>query len=48
MLVTLAETKQALISAQDRSANVATQGTVARTGEVLLLTFDAQEEGWAS
>src|SRR5919199_1042177 len=48
MLVTLAETKQALISARDRSANVAIQGTVARTGEVLLLTFDAQEERWAS
>jgi hypothetical protein len=48
MLVTLAETKQGLISARDRSANVAIQGTVARTGEVLLLTFDAQEEGWAS
>lgn len=48
MLVTLAETKQALISARDRSANLAIQGTVARTGEVLLLTFDAQEEGWAS
>ena len=47
-LVTLAETKQALISARDRSANVAIQGTVARTGEVLLLTFDAQEEGWAN
>ena len=47
-LVTLAETKQVLISARDRSANVAIQGTVARTGEVLLLTFDAQEEGWTS
>lgn len=47
-LVPLAETTRALVSTRDRSPNIALQGTVARTGEVLILTFDAQKEGWAS
>lgn len=46
-LVPRAEIAEALLEARDRSANAAVQGTVARSGEVLLLAFDAQEEGWA-
>jgi FAD/FMN-containing dehydrogenase len=48
MLVPLSESTRALVSTRERSANIALQGTVARTGEVLILTFDAQKEGWAT
>ena len=41
--VSVAELPEALGGAQDRPGRVAIQGTVARSGEVLLLTFDAQE-----
>ena len=38
---------KALLETRNRLADVvAIQGTVARSGEVLLLSFDAQEEGW--
>jgi hypothetical protein len=41
------ELAEALLATRDRSINAAVQGTVARSEEVLLLAFDAQEEGWA-
>lgn len=46
-LVPIAKLAEGLRAVQERSAYAATQGTVARSGEVLLLAFDAQEEGWA-
>jgi hypothetical protein len=45
-LVPMTELADALLAPQDRSTDPAVQGTVARSGEVLLLSFDAQEEGW--
>jgi FAD/FMN-containing dehydrogenase len=44
--VPLAELAETLLRTRDRLANAAVQGTVSRSGEVLLLSFDAQEEGW--
>jgi hypothetical protein len=46
-LVPPEEFAEALLETRNRLANVAVQGTVARSGEVLLLSFDAQEEGWS-
>jgi hypothetical protein len=46
-LTAVPELAEALLAARERPANAALQGTVARSGEVLLLTFDAREEGWA-
>jgi len=43
-LVPLAELTKALADTRVRP-EVAVQGTVARSGEVLLLTIEAQEEG---
>lgn len=45
-LVPVAELAEALLAARDRSTDPAVQGTVSRSGEVVLLAFDAQEEGW--
>ena len=45
-LVPIAELVEALLATRERSINPAVQGTISRSGEVLLLTFDAQEEGW--
>jgi glycolate oxidase len=44
--VPIAELSEALGPASDRPKHAAIQGTVARSGEVLLLAFDDQEEGW--
>jgi hypothetical protein len=44
--VPIAELAEALLATRDRSTDPAVQGTVSRSGEVILLTFDAQEEGW--
>lgn len=44
--VSVAELPQTFPGAGDRPERTAVQGTVARSGEVLLLTFDAREEGW--
>ena len=44
--VSVTDLPEALGEAQDRPGRVAIQGTVARSGEVLLLTFDARAEGW--
>jgi FAD/FMN-containing dehydrogenase len=46
-LVPPEEFAEALLETRNRTADVAIQGTVARSGEVLLLSFDAQEEGWS-
>lgn len=46
-LVTMTELAEALVTTRERSTDPAVQGTVSRSGEVLLLSFDAQEEGWA-
>jgi FAD/FMN-containing dehydrogenase len=46
MLVPMTEFPEALLDTQERSTDTAVQGTVSRSGEVLLLAFDAQEEGW--
>jgi hypothetical protein len=43
--VSVAEVLRALGGALDHPGHGAIQGTVARSGEVLLLTFDAREEG---
>ena len=45
-LVPMTELAEALLATRGHSTDTAVQGTVARTGEVLLLTFDAQKEGW--
>jgi uncharacterized lipoprotein NlpE involved in copper resistance len=42
----MTELTEALLATRDHSTDIAVQGTVARTREVLLLTFDAQKEGW--
>jgi FAD/FMN-containing dehydrogenase len=42
-LTSVAKLPQMLHNIEDRPEHVAVQGTVARSGEVLLLTFDAQE-----
>ena len=44
--VSVAEVLRALGGALDHPGHGTIQGTVARSGEVLLLTFDAREEGW--
>jgi FAD/FMN-containing dehydrogenase len=44
-LVSLVDLPQKLGEAQDRPGNAAIQGTVARSGEVLLLSLEDQEEG---
>jgi FAD/FMN-containing dehydrogenase len=44
--VSVAELQEALGGSSDRPGGVAIQGTVGRSGEVLLLTFDPREEGW--
>ena len=46
-LVLMTELAEALVTTRVRSTDPAVQGTVSRSGEVLLLSFDAQEEGWA-
>ena len=43
----MTELAEALVTTRERSTDPAVQGTVSRSGEVLLLAFDAQEEGWA-
>ena len=45
-LVPPAELAEALLGMRDHPANAAVQGTVGRSGEVHILSFDAQEEGW--
>jgi FAD/FMN-containing dehydrogenase len=45
-LVPMTELAEALLATRDISTDPAVQGTVARSEEVLLLTFDVQEEGW--
>jgi FAD/FMN-containing dehydrogenase len=45
--VSVVELPEVLGEAGARPEHIALQGTVARTGEVLLLTFDTREEGWA-
>ena len=45
-VVSLAELSEAFRRAEERSEHAAVQGTVSRSGEVLLLIFDASEEGW--
>jgi hypothetical protein len=45
-LVPIAELAESLLATRERSTDPAVQGTVSRSGEVLLLAFDAQEEGW--
>jgi hypothetical protein len=45
-LVPMAELAESLFATRKRSTNPAVQGTVSRSGEILLLTFDAREEGW--
>ena len=44
--VSVAELPEALGDAQDRPRRLAIQGTVARSGEVLLLALDAREKDW--
>ena len=44
--VSVADLPGALGDASDRPEHTAIQGTVARSEEVLLLTFDTREEGW--
>ena len=46
-LVHLSDLGGALVRAEGGSSHTAVQGTVARSGEVLLLILDAQEEEWA-
>ena len=45
-IVPMSEVAEALLATRGHSTDTAVQGTVARTGEMLLLTFDAQKEGW--
>jgi FAD/FMN-containing dehydrogenase len=45
-LVPPAELAEALLGTRNHPANAAVQGTVGRTGEVHILSFDALEEGW--
>jgi FAD/FMN-containing dehydrogenase len=45
-LVPMTELAEALLATRDLSTDPAIQGTVSRSGEVILLAFDAQEEGW--
>jgi FAD/FMN-containing dehydrogenase len=45
-LVPIMELAEALLATREHSTGDALQGTVSRSGEVLLLAFDAQEEGW--
>jgi len=45
-LVPMTELAEALLATRERSTNPAVQGTVSRSGEVILLALDAQEEGW--
>jgi len=45
-LTSVSEVAGALGVGQDRPVETAVQGTVSRSGEVLLLTFDPSEEGW--
>ena len=45
-LIRLTELVEVMGSMRDRPEENAVQGTVSRSGEVLLLTFDAREEGW--
>ena len=45
-LVPIMELPEALLATREHSTDDALQGTVSRSGEVLLLAFDAQEEGW--
>ena len=45
-LVPMAELPEALLDTRERSTDAAVQGTVSRSGEVLLLAFDVREEGW--
>ena len=45
-LVPMRKLAEALLAARVRSTDPAVQGTVSRSGEVILLAFDAQEEGW--
>jgi len=46
-LVSLADVPEKLGEVEDRPGNAAVQGTVARSGEVLLLTLEGHEEGSA-
>jgi glycolate oxidase len=45
-LIPLTELVEILGGIRDSPEENAVQGTVSRSGEVLLLTFDAREEGW--
>ncbi len=45
-LVPMTKLAEALLATRERSSDPAVQDTVSRAGEVLLLAFDAQEEGW--
>ena len=45
-LVPPTEFAEALLGTRDHPANAAIQGTVGRSGEVHILSFDALEEGW--
>jgi FAD/FMN-containing dehydrogenase len=45
-LVPMTELVEALLDTRELSTDPAVQGTVSRSGEVLLLAFDAREEGW--
>ncbi len=45
-LVSLVDFPEKISEVEDRPGNAAIQGTVARSGEVLLLNFDPIEEGW--
>lgn len=47
-IISLNELAETLAGTRGQPADLALQGTVARAGEVLLLTFDAREEGWVS
>jgi FAD/FMN-containing dehydrogenase len=44
--VSVAELPEAFSGAQGRVGHLAIQGTVARSGEVLLLSFDTHQKGW--
>jgi hypothetical protein len=46
-LVSLAELPEKLGEVEDRPGNTAVQGTVVRSGEVLLLSLEDHEEGSA-
>ncbi|MBV9455194.1 MAG: hypothetical protein JOZ19_13945 [Rubrobacter sp.] len=44
-IVPIAQLRERFDNAEARSARAAAQGTVARLGDVLLLTFDGDEDG---